>query len=31
MTPLPSGPWEVLFQRGLRLIDDIRRPRLEVC
>lgn len=25
MKPLPSGPWEVLFQRALRLIDDIQR------
>jgi hypothetical protein len=22
---LPSGPWEVLFQRALRLVDDIQR------
>ena len=21
----PSGPWEVLFQRALRLIDEIQR------
>ncbi|WP_326539867.1 nucleotidyl transferase AbiEii/AbiGii toxin family protein [Pseudorhodoferax sp.] len=24
MKPLPSGPWEVLFQRALRLIDGIQ-------
>ena len=25
MRSLPSGPWEVLFQRALRLVDDIQR------
>ena len=25
MKSLPSGPWEVLFQRALRLVDDIQR------
>ena len=25
MSSLPSGPWEVLFQRALRLVDDIQR------
>ena len=25
MKSLPSGPWEVLFERALRLIDDIQR------
>ena len=25
MKPLPAGPWEVLFQRALRLVDDIQR------
>ena len=25
MRSLPSGPWEVLFQRALRLADDIQR------
>jgi len=25
MKPLPAGPWEVLFQRALRLIGDIQR------
>jgi hypothetical protein len=24
MRSLPSGPWECLFQRALRLIDDIQ-------
>jgi hypothetical protein len=23
--PLPAGPWEVLFQRAMRLADDIQR------
>jgi hypothetical protein len=25
MPPLPSGPWEALFQRALRLLDDVQR------
>ena len=25
MNPLPSGPWQVLFQRALLLVDDIQR------
>ena len=25
MKPLPPGPWQVLFQRALLLVDDIRR------
>jgi hypothetical protein len=25
MRSLPSGPWEVLFRRALRLVDDIQR------
>ena len=25
MRSLPSGPWEVLFERALRLVDDIQR------
>ena len=25
MKSLPSGPWEVLFQRALLLVDDIQR------
>lgn len=25
MKSLPAGPWEVLFQRALRLVDDIQR------
>lgn len=25
MKSLPSGPWEVLFERALRLVDDIQR------
>ena len=25
MKALPSGPWEILFQRALRLVDDFRR------
>ena len=25
MRSLPSGPWEVLFQRALQLVDDIQR------
>ena len=25
MKSLPSGPWEVLFQRALQLVDDIQR------
>jgi hypothetical protein len=25
MKSLPSGPWEVLFQRALRLVDEIQR------
>jgi hypothetical protein len=25
MRPLPAGPWEVLFRRALRLVDDIQR------
>ena len=25
MKSVPSGPWEVLFQRALRLVDDIQR------
>ena len=27
MKSLPSGPWEVLFQRALRLVDDNQRQR----
>ena len=25
MKALPSGPWDILFQRALRLVDDFRR------
>ncbi|MBQ0959127.1 nucleotidyl transferase AbiEii/AbiGii toxin family protein [Ideonella sp. 4Y11] len=25
MKPLPPGPWEVLFERALRLVDDIQQ------
>ena len=30
MKSLPSGPWEVLFQRALRLVDEIQRQVSEL-